>query len=1175
MLVRVTVAGRVGIEAGGVHTGEAGLGRLGRLALAYLVCERHRPVARDELADILWGEDLPASWEQLLRGLTSKMRATLGHAGLDPAMSLTSALGAYQIHLPVGAVVDVEEAAEALEAAAAALGTGDPAGARCLASGAIAVASRQFLPAATGAWVERRQAELRELHLRALEVVARAATADGLWGEAIDAAEEAIAIEPFRESAYLAVMDAHAGAGSRGEAVRAYERCRRVLADELGVAPSSQTEAAFLALLGDEPAIGSEVSAPTAPVPLPAALLGLPGGFLVGRETESDRLGDALKRTTVDGRQAVFVGGEPGIGKSTLVAAFARDAHRQGARVLYGRCDEELGLSYQPFAEALSGIIADAPRHELAAHVAAHGGELARLAPELTMRLPDTPAPPVNDPESDRYRLFGAVTSLLTNAAADGPVVLILDDLHWAAPPTLILLRQLLRSTAAAPVLVIGTYRHTDIGPDHPLTQALADLHREPAVDRLVLGGLDEDGVASFVRAAEAGEAGGDDVALVSALHAQTSGNPFFVGQLLRHLGETGATYRRGGSWTYYAGTGDLGIPQGVREVVGRRLHRLSKPARDALRWGSVVGTEFSLDVLERVGGPGHGDAVLDAVDEAVGAHLVVERGSGRFEFAHALVRDAIYAELTLTRRAQWHRRVAEALESLPVDDVHRLPALVHHFAAAATAGGATKAADHAMAAAHQAFAQSAWEDAVVFLERGLEALAADDSPDLERRCDLLLMVAETWCRFFDIERVRRAATEAVATARLLNSAERLAAAARWNLMAQARPEPAAVAIAEEALAALGDNRPDLRAILLARLALSKSGGVEVSRDALELARRSGSPEALGVALRARSLTLAATPQARERLAVTEELVSAAPADGWDGWRGAYQERAAARIVMGDRVGFEADAAACERMGRERRFWYYRGIAALWRGTSALLDGRFHDVEALLEEFCALQRAATGTTIQDDVRSIQLGRLALDRGRLPDAEHVLRSILEQYPKHPVLAPMLASVHAELGEVEAAGRELDRCAADDFRALSHLLPGGLAYLAEVVVHLGDRVEAARIYDRFSPFTGQMVAAGAVAHCPGAVDRYLGQLSTMLGRFDSAESHFEVALRMEDGMRSPPLLARTRFWYAHMLRERGRPADMARARQQVRDAHKSAETLGMAGLARQAGELLTQL
>ena len=1172
MLVRVTVAGRVGIEAGGVRTGEAGLGRLGRLALAYLVCERQRPVARDELADALWGEDLPASWEQLLRGLASKMRATLGQAGLDPATTLTSALGAYQIHLPTGAVVDVEEAAQDLEAAGAALAEGDAKEARGRASAAIAVAARQFLPAASGTWVERRQAELRELHLRALELVARAAAADGLWGEAIDAAEEAIAIEPFRESAYLALMAAHAGAGSRGEAVRAYERCRRVLADELGAAPSSSTEAAFLALLGDEPATEPKPFAPAPPLPLPSALVGAAGTFLVGREPDVDRLTAALERTGGEGRQAVFVGGEPGIGKTTLVATFARDAHRQGSRVLYGRCDEELGLSYQPFAEALSGFIADAPRAELVAHVAAHGGELARLAPELSRRLPDTPAPPVTDPQADRYRLFDAITSLLTTAAEGAPVVLILEDLHWAAPPTLVLLRQLLRATAAAPVLFLGTYRHTDIGPDHPLTQTLADLHREPAVDRLLLGGLDEDGVAAFVQVAGGVEPVGDNIPLTRALHAHTSGNPFFVGQLLRHLGETGATFRREGSWSYYADIEDMGIPEGVREVVGRRLRRLSEPAREALRWGSVIGAEFSLDVLELAGGLRDMEAVLDAVDEAVGAHLVVELGSGRYGFSHALVRDTIYAELTRTRRAHWHRRVGEALESLPVDDAQRLPALVHHFAAAATAGGAARSADYAVAAARQAFAQSAWEDAVAFLERGLDALAAVDRPDLGRRCDLLLMVAETWCRFWDVDRALPAASKAVATARSLGDAERLARAARWYLMAQRQPEAAAGEIAEEALTALGDRRPDLRALVLARLAQLRGCPDDMTREALDLARLSGDREALGVALLMRAFGLSGTDCAGERLATAEELVSAAPPDCWDGWRGGYEQRAAARISVGDRAGFEADAAACERLGTERQYWYYRARAALFRVTSALLDGRFDEVEELAQEAGALGAAPTPSSMPHDARAIQLTRLALDRGNLRQAEAILLVALKKWPDHAVLSPMLASVHAELGQGQAAVRAFDHLAADDFRHLGRLLPAGLAYLAEVAVALADRDRAAQVYDRLGPFTGQMVAAGAVAHCPGAVDRYLGQLAATMGRFDAAEPHYQQALRMEEGMRSPPLCARTRFWYAHMLLERRRPADTARARELLAESRQTAETLDMASLARQAGELL---
>ncbi len=1171
MLVRVTVAGRVGIEVGGVHTGEAGLGRLGRLALAYLVCERHRPVARDELAEVLWGEDLPASWEQLLRGQASKLRATFGQAGLDPGGTLTSALGAYQVHLPPGAVLDVDEAAANVEAAGAALAGGNPAEARRRAAAAKAVAARQFLPAASGAWVERRQAELREVHLRALEVLVRAAAEDGLWGEAIDAAEEAIAIEPFRESAYLALMAAHAAAGSRGEAIRAYERCRRVLAEELGVRPSPATEEAFLDLLGDEPAPVSEEVTPSAPLRLPPALVGLAGGVVVGRESDAERLTAALERATAKGRQAVFVGGEPGIGKTTLVAAFAAEAHRQGARVLYGRCDEELGLSYQPFAEALSGFVADAPMAELALHAAAHGGELARLAPELTRRLSDVTVPPSTDPEGDRYWLFDAVTSMLKSAAARAPVVLILDDLHWAAPPTLVLLRHLLRATADAALLVVGTYRHTDVGPDHPLTQTLADLHREPAVDRLVLQGLDGDGVGAFLQAARGGTPSDDDVPLVRALHVHTAGNPFFVGQLLQHLGETGATYRREGTWSYYADIEDLGIPEGVREVVGRRLQRLSEPTREVLRWGAVIGTEFGLDVLDQVEGLAGMDALLDAVDDAVQSHLAAERGASRYRFTHALVRDTIYAELTLTRRAQWHRRVAEALELLPVDDAHRLPALVHHFAAAASAGGAPRAADYALAASRQALTHSAWEDALAFLERGLQALAAAEPPDLERRCDLLLVVAETWCRVWEPPRALPAATEAVATARSLGDPERMANAARWYITGQTRPDPATITVADEALAALGDRRPDLRAILLARLAPPKRFAGDMTRDALDLARRSGSRDALGVALLMRSVDLGFSGQAVERLEVAEELVTAAPPDGWDGWRGGHEQRAAARIAVGDRAGFEADAAACERIGREKRFWFYRARAALWRGTSALLDGRFDEVEALVEEFRAVATASVGPSAPRDLPAIQLVRLALDRGTPMEAETILTAGLEQSPGHGVLASMLALADAELGKVDRARASLDRFAGDEPRRGAAPLSAELAYLAEVADALVDRRHAARLYDRLHPLAGQMVAAGAVAHCPGAVDRYLGLLAATLGRLDAADVHFAEALRLEAGMRSPPLLARTRLRYGGMLLDRGAPGDAAESRRLLEEALATAERLGMASVAAQAADL----
>ncbi len=309
--------------------------------------------------------------------------------------------------------------------------------------------------------------------------------------------------------------------------------------------------------------------------------------------------------------------------------------------------------------------------------------------------------------------------------------MLVLDDLHWAAPPTLALLRHVLRSRSKS-LLVIGTYRHTEIGPDHPLAVTLADLRREPGVERAPLDGLDGDGVSALVEWTEGHALDPAEQALARALHARTAGNPFFVGEFLRHLNEIGAVYRREGAWSYYEDPDSLGVPEGVRDVLARRLGRLSAPANRALTVAAVVGIEFDLRLLERVAGPASADSTLDGLDEAVAAHVVVELGSGRYRFAHALVRDTVYSGLTSTRRARLHHEVGKALASLPGDRESRLPALAHHFAQAATDGAALEAGEYALAAATQAFDKSAWEDALSFVEAGLVRAVAG-GPDTSR----------------------------------------------------------------------------------------------------------------------------------------------------------------------------------------------------------------------------------------------------------------------------------------------------------------------------------------------------------------------------------------------------------------------------------------------------------
>jgi predicted ATPase len=391
--------------------------------------------------------------------------------------------------------------------------------------------------------------------------------------------------------------------------------------------------------------------------PLPTALAATPGELVVGRSTELAVLGAAFKAACAGERRGVFVAGEPGVGKTRLVAALARRAHAEGALVLFGRCEEDLPVAYQPFAEALRAGWVGLDRHVLDGHVAAHGGEIRRLVPAI-----EGPDPVAAEPALEQARLFDATTDLLRRVAEDRPVVLVLDDLHWAAPSTTALLRHLLRADPSTALCVLGTYRDTEVDRAHSLGAVLADIHRTTGVERLPLRGLDGGGVEDLVAAASGDELDDDGRALANALAERTNGNPFFANQVLRHLAETGVVVQEGGRWTVSGSLEDVDLPEGVLDVVGRRLSGLSPAANQALAVAALCGLEFSARVLSAVPDAGPPDAVIDGLDEAVGARLLVETGPGRFAFAHAIIRDALERELTMVRRRRLHRALGEGL---------------------------------------------------------------------------------------------------------------------------------------------------------------------------------------------------------------------------------------------------------------------------------------------------------------------------------------------------------------------------------------------------------------------------------------------------------------------------------------------------------------------------------
>ena len=414
----------------------------------------------------------------------------------------------------------------------------------------------------------------------------------------------------------------------------------------------------------------------------------------------------------------------------------------------------------------------------------------------------------------------------------------------------------------------------------------------------------------------------------------------------------------------------------------------------------------------------------------------------------------------------------------------------------------------------------------------------------------------------------------AVETARLLGSPETMARAASVYLMVRP-PDPGVVELAEEALKRLGGSAPDLRARLVAGLAVSARhdpGRAEATAEvALALARESGDSDAVHTALVARKLLLADSPRAREWLAVEEELVAIGPRSGavagvsrWMFSLG--RGRALARLSLGDRTGFESDA---DRLGTWTGELQNRGGQwqdALWRATLALLDGRFGEVEALASASLSLVSAHI------DPWAIQMCKLALEEGRAAAFEDEAVRVSAAVPGNTILLSMVAFMHSERGRHEDALRIVAELEADDFRrVLRGLTTTAFAYVTEVVVALEEADRMAKVYELFRPYSGLACVSGVGAHCPGAVDRYLGQLASTLGRWDEAEGHYRAALHLESGLRAPPLLARTQYCFGRMLVERNRAGDADQARALVKVAVETAGRLGMKRLRAQASEL----
>ena len=585
-------------------------------------------------------------------------------------------------------------------------------------------------------------------------------------------------------------------------------------------------------------------------LPLPPRVASLAASRYVGRVREQEVLDAALKEACAGSLRAVLLSGEPGIGKTTLAAREAAKASKAGVSVLYGRCDEDLFVPYQPWAEALGQLVEQVPPDLVRQHVAANGTVAGRVVPAVRARTDPPLGPESASEESDRPRFFAAVVDLLARASQVAPLLLFLDDLHWADAGTVDLLRHVLSCGRPLSLLVVATFRDADVGVDDPLAAALAALHRELGIERLPLRGLGDDELLAFLEVFAGHEMDEDGVALRDALSAETDGNPFFVGELLRHLTATGVIYQgEEGRWLATADLRTAGLPVSIREVVGQRVRSLGVETHQVLSLASVIGRDFELELLERVADLGTDDLV-DVCDAAAAAQLLRHSDRGAdYSFAHALIGHTLYEEISPSRRARAHRSIALALEELTGGTPgRRVGELAFHWAQATRSGDSAKAVAYAGLAGSRALATLAPAEAVRWYTQALDLLGDAAEPDRER-AELLVGLGDAQ-RQVGIAAYRETLLEAAVVAERAGDSELLARAALTNNRGwQSRIGDAdqdRLAVLRSALDRTTSDNAATRARLLALFATeqiytaSLAQRLSITRDAIGLARASG-----------------------------------------------------------------------------------------------------------------------------------------------------------------------------------------------------------------------------------------------------------------------------------------------------------------------------------------------
>lgn len=892
----------------------------------------------------------------------------------------------------------------------------------------------------------------------------------------------------------------------------------------------------------------------------------------MGRARELKTFRGAFARMLDGGRQLVLLSGEPGIGKTRCAEAFAADAEDRGGLVLWGQCYEEPGAPpYWPWIQILRSFAEATSEDELRVLLGGTATDLAALVPEITGPGPaagdDAPGP---DPARARFRIFDAVARFLARAAEQVPIVLVIDNLHWADAPSLSLLEFASQELARSRVMLVGTYRDTEVSRKKPLLRTLGELGRDAGNERLRLGGLPLDAIAAL---AEQMLGGNLPEPQLAAIYQQTDGNPLFATELIRVLGEESAD----------SGVQPVAIriPDGVRETIGRRLTRLPDAANDLLAVAAVLGRRFA---AREVATTADVDLkrVLEALQPAVDTGIVAEIPDkpGRYLFTHALIRETLYEETATLERMRLHAAAADALVALNrADPDSVLSRIAHHYHESAALGQADRAVEFGMRAAQRAARVHAYEEALLHYERVIEAARLCGDPDDPRLARAIVLKGATLKDLGNVVESIDALFEAITHIRGLDDTALFVDVVMLLAVSTSHAsQQHIVPLIRQVLDALDDGDTPAHAKALATLAFvsrttSTNADIRSLTDrALAMARRLGDARVLCACFQLSAMALRGHPQLLDaRLELGSEHVRVAREAGLDDRLAeALHWQALSLLEAGTLDELEAlldefDTLKLARLGlHEYHLHSCRVTLALLRGE---WDGLAERIETLHELGCKTRR--------DDAEGVygaQMFTLNRDRGRLPGYAGVVQGLLDGGAARS-WKPGLMLMCSELGFDDEARRLLAQVLGGDGSTLQRdeMYVTCLVFCAQTCYRLGETDRAAQVYELLQPWAGQ-VANHPTAVCFGSTDLYLAMLATTAGHPEAA-AHFEAALALNRAMRAWPVLARTQYAFGAWLQARDIDDDRDRGRDLLRDAEQLASRLGMDDLKQRIGNELS--